>query len=493
MEMKIMNHRTNMQLRKVAFIKNMTKLLDLRKHGFLLLLLSSLSVGAVADDNKKNSESDKADSQRHHDKDAIRAIQKSDYFVTDPKKAALGQALFFDKELSGNRNISCSTCHSPLANTSDGLSINLGEGARGFSVGRSPGTFPPLPSDPLERGQRNAPALFDRGANEFVFFMHDGRFEKTATGFISPAGKDLPQGFNNLFEVVSIFAFTETQEMLGQPGENDIADAVAAQGSNFIPVWDKLVARIKAQPNYRPLIFDAYPELNGDINQFTIVHVGRAISQFQASAFKTSLDNPFDRYLKGEKDAISKEAARGYELFTGKANCSSCHSGPFLTDQKFHAIGVPQIGPGFGGVGNDTREDFGREGVTKNIKDRYKFRTPPLRNVALTGPWGHDGAFSMLEDMVRHHLDAKTSLESYDTSKCTLPSRTDLDQLDFIATNNLNTTWEISKRIELEKVRLTNTEFKELMSFMYVLTDPEHLDIRHTVPKSVPSGLTLAD
>jgi cytochrome c peroxidase len=459
------------------------------------LFISGLSINAMADNSgdKAYGESDKSNAQRHYNRNAIRPIQRSDYFLTDPKKVVLGQALFFDKELSGNRNISCSSCHSPLANTSDGLSINLGEGARGFSVSRSPGTFPPLPSDPLERGQRNGPALFDRGAKEFVFFMHDGRFEKRPNGFLTPAGQDLPQGFNNLLEVVSIFAFTEVQEMLGQPGENDIADAVAAQGSGFIPVWDKLIERIKAQPNYHTIIFDAYPELYGDINKFTIVHVGRAISQFQASAFKTSMDNPFDRYLRGDDDAISKEAARGYKLFTGKAKCAAGHSGPFLTDQKFHAIGVPQIGPGFGGVGNDGREDFGREGVTHNIKDRYKFRTPPLRNVALTGPWGHDGAFSMLEDMVRHHLDAKTSLESYNTTMCTLPSRQDLDQIDFIATNNLNTTWEIGKRIELDKIRLSDSEFKALMSFMFALTDPEHLDTRHTVPKSVPSGLTLAD
>lgn len=464
---------------------------------FKILLSPVVFVAACTASQVWAGEKDKDDENGHnrHSKHQIRAIKPSDYAPVDAKKAVLGQAFFFDKELSGNRNISCSTCHSPLSATSDGLSINLGEGAHGFSVGRNPGTYPPLATDPLERGQRNAPSLFDRGAREFGSMMHDGRIEldNSPDGFLTPAGDELPPGFNNLLEVISIFAFTEIQEMLGQPNENEISAAAAAQGSLFTPVWTKLVERIKAQPNYHPMILAAYPELKGDINGFNIVHVGRAIAHFQNSSFRTSLNTPFDRYLNGDEGAISKEAARGFKLFTGKAQCASCHNGPFLTDQKFHAIGVPQIGPGFGGVGFDGREDFGREGVTKDINDRYKFRTPPLRNVALTGPWGHDGAFNMLEDIVKHHLDAKKSLNNYDISQCVLPSRLDLDELDFIATNNPNTRYEIEQRIEIPKIRLQENEFKDLMAFMFALTDPEHLDLRHTVPKSVPSGLSLAD
>lgn len=470
-----------------------------RRGLWLFLLLAGLSLTPAWADgwaggwvNHKGHKHDQPKGQRH----AIRAIRETDYYPVDPKKAALGQAFFFDKELSGNRNISCSTCHSPVTGTSDGLSINLGEGAHGFSVSRDPGRYPPAPTDPLERGQRNAPALFNVGAKDFVFFMHDGRFgfDDSPDGFLSPAGDDLPQqGFDNVLEVVSIFAFTEIQEMLGQVGENDIADSAAARNSPFIGVWDKLVERIKAQPKYRELIFAAYPELYGNIDNFTIAHVGKANAHFQSSAFRTSLDNPFDRFLKGDEEAISKEAAQGYKLFTGKAQCVSCHNGPFLTDQEFHAIGVPQIGPGFGGVGNDSREDFGREGVTHDVRDRYKFRTPSLRNVALTGPWGHDGAFKTLEGIVRHHLDAERSLYNYDPSQRVLPSRADLDALDLIATNNPDTRYQIEQRIELDKINLNDNEFKDLMAFLYALTDPKNVDLRHTVPKSVPSSLTLAD
>ncbi|HMW46881.1 MAG TPA: cytochrome c peroxidase [Cellvibrionaceae bacterium] len=426
--------------------------------------------------------------------DGIRSINDSDYNKVDAAKVTLGQALFFDKELSGNRNISCSTCHSPITATTDGLSINLGEGAKGLSVSRDPGKFPPEASAPLERGQRNAPALFDRGAKEFTVLMHDGRFQvdkKQPSGFLSPAGDLLPLGFNNMLEVISIFAFTEIQEMLGQVGENEVADAGAAQP--FTGIWSALVERIKKVPAYKPLFAAAYPELGGDINKITIVHVGRAIAHFQSASFRASGEAPFDRYMRGDNQALSKEAVRGLKVFVGKGNCVSCHSGPFFTDHKFHALGVPQIGPGFGGVGNDQREDFGREGVTQNASDRYKFITPPLRNVALTGPWGHDGAFNSLEAIVRHHLEPKKSLLNYNPEQRVLPSREDLDKLDLIALMNPTTTSQIASRIEINGIRLSDSEFKDLMGFLNALTDPKAVDLRKTVPKKVPSGATLAD
>lgn len=82
------------------------------------------------------------------------------------------------------------------------------------------------------------------------------------------------------------------------------------------------------------------------------------------------------------------------------------------------------------------RDDFGRERVTGNIDDRYKFRTPSLRQVAQTGPWGHDGAFDTLEGMVRHHLEAFNSLNEYNTGQAVLPSRNDLDAIDFTVQND---------------------------------------------------------
>jgi cytochrome c peroxidase len=179
-------------------------------------------------------------------------------------------------------------------------------------------------------------------------------------------------------------------------------------------------------------------------------------------------------------------------LFYGTAGCSACHSGVFQTDHDFHAIGVPQIGPGFGD-GEFGYEDFGREGFTGDTADRYRFRTPSLRNTALTGPWGHNGAFSTLRGIVEHHLNPAVSLENYDPSQIVMPPRDDLDALDLIAFNDQAVTDAIAAAIELIPPTLTPVQIDDLMEFLHALTDPSAGDLRSTVPARVPSGLPLAE
>ncbi len=423
----------------------------------------------------------------------LRPASDSDFPVRRPAREELGRLLFFDKITSGNRNMSCATCHSPVVATTDGLSINIGTGGRGLSVLRDAGSYPPGPLDPKERGQRNMPHLFNLGAREFTTLFWDGRIAvdpDAPRGFQSVAGNDLPRGFETLLEAISIFAFTEAQEMTGQPGTNEIADASVS--SPFTGVWDALMTRLRALPEYVSLFTRAFPEVAGDSARMTIVHVGKAIGAFQAAAFRSD-GSPFDRHLRGATDALSRSAKAGMRLFYGKADCATCHKGAFQTDHQFHAIGMPQVGPGFGGVGNDGREDFGREGVTADPADRYRFRTPSLRNVALTGPWGHDGAFNSLEAVVRHHLDPATSLRRYDPSQRVLPSRPDLDALDLIAFHNPATTAAIADRIELEPIPLSDEEVADIISFLHALTGPSALDLRGAVPARVPSGLPLAE
>jgi cytochrome c peroxidase len=190
------------------------------------------------------------------------------------------------------------------------------------------------------------------------------------------------------------------------------------------------------------------------------------------------------------------------KLFYGKAGCSECHSGPLQTDHGYHAVAMPQIGPGKGDFENG---DFGREQVTHDIDtdgdgvpqddaDRYKFRTPSLRNTALTGPWGHGGAYNSLEAMVRHQLDPVTSLHDYDIGEAVLPSRTDLDAEDFVHMSDPDNVQAIADASEIqESIALSETEVAELIAFLHALTDPASLDLRTTVPISVPSGLRLAD
>src|SRR5688572_27633687 len=127
----------------------------------------------------------------------------------------LGQMLFFDKVQSGNRNISCATCHSPLIATVDGLSTNIGTGGEGLSVSRSAGRYPPRSRDPLARGQRNMTPLFNLGHPQFDKLFWDGRLQVDPSipqGFLTPAGRNLPFGFPSALAALSVFAQTERQD-----------------------------------------------------------------------------------------------------------------------------------------------------------------------------------------------------------------------------------------------------------------------------------------
>lgn len=121
--------------------------------------------------------------------------------------------------------------------------------------------------------------------------------------------------------------------------------------------------------------------------------IGRETIAQALAAYQRTLitrHSPFDRYLSGEKQAISEEAKRGLSLFTGAAGCVRCHNGPTLGDGKFYRIGA-------------SFKDKGREAVTGRADDRYKFRTPPLREVARTGPYMHDGSRKTLSDVVEFY------------------------------------------------------------------------------------------
>ncbi len=153
---------------------------------------------------------------------------------------------------------------------------------------------------------------------------------------------------------------------------------------------------------------------------------------------------------------------------------------------------MPQIGNGKGD-GLFGYEDFGRERVSGRPADRYRFRVPSLRNVAQTAPYGHSGSFDTLESVVRHHLDVVTSLYGFDRSQVRLPSRADLDSLDFAALDDPNVMQAVAGAAELPPMHLTDAEVSLLIDFLHALTDPAMVDLRRDVPRSVPSGLPLAE
>ncbi len=142
---------------------------------------------------------------------------------------------------------------------------------------------------------------------------------------------------------------------------------------------DELETELAAIPGYAAefkKVFGARPNRSG---------VAQALAAFQRTL--VTAPSPFDRYLAGDKDALSEDAKRGLELFQGEAGCVRCHNGPLLSDGKFYRLG-------------ESFQDEGRASVTKKQEDRYRFRTPTLRNVAQTGPYMHNGSLKTLDDVV---------------------------------------------------------------------------------------------
>ncbi|MEN8176149.1 MAG: cytochrome c peroxidase [Pseudomonadota bacterium] len=412
------------------------------------------------------------------------------------EKVALGKQLFHDKELSGNRNISCATCHHPLTDTGDGLSLPIGEGGVGLGVTRDTGSK----QDAVhERVPRNAPPVFMLGSKELTHMFHDGRValqDDFPSGVKTPAGHDLPDTLENIVAAQAMFPVTSPTEMAGQGSENSIARA-AADGNLAGPggVWELLAARLQAIPGYVDMFIEAFDDVKR-AKDITYAHAANAIAAFEIEAWRANR-SPYDAYLEGDNQALNRHEKDGLSLFFGKAGCAECHSGELFSDMDFHAIAMPQTGPGRGD-GPDGHDDFGREQVTRDEEDLYRFRTPPLRNVALTAPYGHAGAYDTLEDVVLHHLDPEASLwayhhEDYCREKPVLPSREDLDALDCVVMDDEDRVEDIAEANELDPVSLTDAEVDDLIAFLHALTDKSTIDLRRDVPKSLPSDLPLAE
>jgi cytochrome c peroxidase len=293
-----------------------------------------------------------------------------------------------------------------------------------------------------------------------------------------------------------MFPVTSATEMAGQVGENPIADAVAAGNiAGLDGAWDQLADRLRAIPKYVDMFLTAFDDIN-NASDITYAHAANAISAFER-AYGRADNSPFDHYLRGDYNAMSNNARKGMKLFynsRGKgASCGDCHSGVLQTDHSFHAIAMPQIGPGRGD-GFDGHEDFGREQVTGEPTDRYKFRTPSLRNVVLNGPYGHTGAFNTLRAVVEHHIDTVNSITNYDRNQVKLPSRPNLSKLDFIVMDDPARVAGIALYSELPDVmKYSSRDVDLIIEFLYALTDPSSIENRDDVPASVPSGLTLAE
>ncbi len=280
--------------------------------------------------------------------------------------------------------------------------------------------------------------------------------------------------------------------MAGQIGSNPVADA-AATGTLAGPggVWDQLAERLRNIPAYVDRFKLAYPSEISGAADITFVHAANAIAAFENVGYRAD-NSPFDTYWRGNFKAMTFKQRNGMQLFYSKANCSTCHAGTFQSDMQFHALAMPQIGPGQGD-GPDGLDDYGRERVTQNPGDRFKFKTPSLRNVELTAPYGHDGAYATLEAVIQHHLDPVKALQSYDPSQTVLPSRPDLNAMDFKLQSDPTRRALLLNGQNFKPVKLSKGQIANLVEFLKALTDPKSRDLSGEAPATVPSGLPVGD
>ncbi|WP_299151493.1 cytochrome c peroxidase [uncultured Tateyamaria sp.] len=418
--------------------------------------------------------------------DLPRPLGVDDFIQPDPAQARLGQLLFYDPILSGNRNIACSSCHHPDLGTGDGLSLGIGEGGQGLGKNRTAG----MGEDRIrKRIPRNASGLWNLGAKALDVMFHDGRLSVADTyenGFNSPAEEWLPEGLDNLLAAQAIFPLVAQFEMAGNPKENEIAGAVH-QRIDY--AWPIIADRVRHVPAYAAAFVRAVPHIETS-EDITIADIGNALSAFMVWEW-TSFDSPFDAYLAGDITALGPDQRAGLKLFYGKADCVSCHAGSLMSDQGFHALGLPPFGPGRTRRFDPMVRDVGRMGESDDLADAYAFRTPMLRNVALTAPYGHNGAYPTLEGMVRHHLDPLAALDAWTPEMAALPEVPWLAGIDFMVRQDTREMARQRAAVTLAPISLTDIEVDQIVAFLDSLTGAGAKMGRLGVPKTVPSGLPV--
>lgn len=390
----------------------------------------------------------------------------------------LGQALAFDKVLSGNGDVSCMTCHHPSVATDDDRVLPLGVGGEGLGASRSGGDLVP----------RNAPALFNLHAYRTMFW--DNRVQREDGALRTPADGDIDEDMLAVLEgseiglvsAQALFPVTSREEMRGHAGENELADL---EDGDFTGIWAGLMARLAQTGSYPAMFEAAYP--GSEFEDMTFAHAANAIASFEVAAFE-SRQSPWERFLGGDDSAMSEPQLRGAVAFFERG-CASCHRGVGLSDFRTHNIGMPQLGPGKGD-GEDGTDDFGRGGVTGEGRDRYAFRTPALTNTALTAPYGHAGQFATLERHIEHYANPSASLSAYN-----IEAEVDEAALWPMFVDNIEAVLDrLSPRLRGVRLRGDDEDaIDSLVEFMDALTDEQTVDLVDVVPASVPSGLPVGD
>ena len=302
-------------------------------------------------------------------------------------------------------------------------------------------------------------------------------------------------------EMTEVAGFTGTTGTIGplfdqfDDGKGSPVPLPDASGLRNDPIRQAVLQRLNASAVYRQLFGDVFPGVAaGEPIDFSMF--GRAIAEFEFTLIFA--DAPIDRFARGDHDAMNVSEKNGALVFFGKGGCVACHgvsgkSNEMFSDFEMHVMGVPQIAPEFGvGKGNvifdgsNQNEDFGLEQITANPADRYKFRSSPLRNVALQAAFFHNGAFTRLEDAIYHHLHVFESARNYD------PIRAGLDKDLTLRLGPIEPVLARLDPLVLNPPQLTPQEFEDLVAFVRTgLLDKraERHKLCLLIPDKLPSGM----
>lgn len=310
-------------------------------------------------------------------------------------RVELGRKLFMDPNLSGNKNISCLTCHNPMKGLGDGLALSQTEDGKGVL-------------------RRNANSLYNVGDHQNSFMFWDGRVQyspikkyfttpEPALNGPVPAAAEITTVLKSALSAQALFPLLSHEEMRGRVGDNEIANA-----KSNLEAWDLIVKRITSDKNnkYVELFKRAYP----DAQKINIGHVGEAMGVFMRESFQSN-GSPFHRYAAGDVKAMTTQQKRGFQVFM-TSNCIACHSGNLLGNNGFFAsVGVPTFGA------KPFAADRGRGEITDQDFRNFFFKTPSLINVGLSAPYMHNGAFKTLREVINHYNNVENSLATFDISK----------------------------------------------------------------------------
>lgn len=397
-------------------------------------------------------------------------------------KAQLGMKLFFSKSLGGDKNTACASCHHPMLGGGDDLSLSIGVAAdkpNALGANRQTTDFKHT------QVPRNAPTTFNIAFWKDILF-HDGRIKRLDNYEITTPDMPYPKGDllagDSLVQAQARFPITSADEMRGE-----------YLSSSYNQTLRRALAK-RLQENWLSEFQQGFEQENAPAEELiTEQNYSEAIAVYERS--QVFINNPWKSYVEGDKNAISEDAKKGAELFftsqnSGGSGCASCHSGDFFTNEKLYNTGMPQIGLGKNN-GKTGTNDYGQELTTKLTEDKFKFRTPSLLNVEVTGPWGHAGAYTSLEAVTEHMLSPYESAKNYDPSKLT---QKNIDIKDV----KENTKEILKLGLHLQaKPKVSKDEVRYLVSFMKSLTDPCVKD-RECMSKWIPQvgsndpdGLTL--